>query len=244
MKQRRWWLGFGSLILLVVLGVYSTCIEPTWVKVTTVRISSDLGLRIVQLSDLHYKGDDATHRWVMDRVNELSPDLICLTGDLVEDPALLDRCLDRLAALKAPLFCVMGNHDLWDESQRRRVAAHCKSTGGALLLPGQGQAWGKIYLCTEGAPASPLPRVALIHRPDADQHLGDGPFRLILAGHTHGGQVRIPGVGPLILPPGSGDYDLGRYETERGPLYVNAGIGTFLLKLRFHCRPEITVFEL
>ena len=65
-----------------------------------------------------------------------------------------------------------------------------------------------------------------------------------LAGHSHGGQVRIPFYGPLMLPFGLNQYDLGLFQTPSGPLYVNAGIGYFHLNVRFNCRPEITVFEI
>jgi predicted MPP superfamily phosphohydrolase len=67
------------------------------------------------------------------------------------------------------------------------------------------------------------------------------PFDLILSGHSHGGQVRLPLFGPPYLPWGVGRYDLGFFETENGPLYVNAGIGTYHAPIRFNCPPEITV---
>jgi uncharacterized protein len=65
----------------------------------------------------------------------------------------------------------------------------------------------------------------------------------MLAGHSHGGQVRLPGIGPLIVPFQVGRYDLGLFQTKAGPLYVSSGIGWFMWKLRFNCRPEIAVFE-
>jgi uncharacterized protein len=67
---------------------------------------------------------------------------------------------------------------------------------------------------------------------------------LILAGHSHGGQVRLPFWGALIVPRGVGRYDLGYYKTAGGPLYVNAGIGTYRLPFRFNCRPEITLITI
>jgi len=74
--------------------------------------------------------------------------------------------------------------------------------------------------------------------------VGKTKLDLILAGHSHGGQVRLPFYGPLILPFGVGAYDLGLFQTSAGPLYVNAGIGYFYANVRFNCRPEITVFEM
>lgn len=85
-------------------------------------------------------------------------------------------------------------------------------------------------------------RVLLMHYPSVADHLGQRRFDLILAGHSHGGQVRLPFVGAVSLPRGVGQYDYGRYETSGGPLYVNAGIGTLShFPFRFNCPPEITV---
>ena len=84
-------------------------------------------------------------------------------------------------------------------------------------------------------------RVLLMHYPEMADRLGDARFDLILAGHSHGGQVRLPFYGALFLPWGVGRYDLGFFETLGGPLYVNAGIGTYYFPYRFNCRPEVTV---
>ena len=66
----------------------------------------------------------------------------------------------------------------------------------------------------------------------------------MLAGHSHGGQVRIPFYGSVIVPFLVDEYDLGLFQTKAGPLYVNAGIGWFSCPIRFNCRPEITVVEI
>ncbi|MDQ6622438.1 MAG: hypothetical protein M3Y86_02985, partial [Verrucomicrobiota bacterium] len=85
-------------------------------------------------------------------------------------------------------------------------------------------------------------RILLNHYPALADELPSGMrFDLILAGHSHGGQVRLPFYGALVLPWGVGRYDLGYFESKGGPLYVNAGIGTYRFPFRFNCRPEITV---
>jgi uncharacterized protein len=66
----------------------------------------------------------------------------------------------------------------------------------------------------------------------------------VLAGHSHGGQIRLPVIGALFLPSRVGPYEMGLYQTQAGPLYVNPGIGTFLVPICLWCRPEITVVEL
>jgi hypothetical protein len=74
--------------------------------------------------------------------------------------------------------------------------------------------------------------------------LGQLEFDLILAGHSHGGQVRLPLFGPIVEPSRIGKYDQGLFQTPAGPLYVNPGIGYCLYNARFNCRSELTVFEL
>ena len=83
-------------------------------------------------------------------------------------------------------------------------------------------------------------RILLAHYPDTVDRIKNQIFNLVLAGHSHGGQIRLPFIGALIVPYGVGDYDLGLFHTPAGPLYVNPGLGT-LRPVRFLCRPEITV---
>jgi predicted MPP superfamily phosphohydrolase len=84
----------------------------------------------------------------------------------------------------------------------------------------------------------------LIHYPEWIEQLGTNKFDVALAGHTHGGQVRIPFYGPIVLPSGTGKYDLGLFRTDAGPLYVSSGVGYFVFNIRFRCRPEIVIFEI
>ena len=76
------------------------------------------------------------------------------------------------------------------------------------------------------------------------EKLAGKAYDLVLPGHSHGGQVRLPFYGPVIVPFGVGRYDLGLYRTDSGPLYVNSGIGWYPIPVRFNCRPEITVIEI
>jgi uncharacterized protein len=101
---------------------------------------------------------------------------------------------------------------------------------------------GRTGLCYLTAPRASR-QILLLHYPAVANGLA-GRFDLILAGHSHGGQIRLPVVGALIVPKGVGAYDHGYYETPGGPLYVNAGIGTYRIPFRWNCRPEITLVTL
>jgi len=84
-----------------------------------------------------------------------------------------------------------------------------------------------------------------MHYPAWVKKLAEQKFDLLLAGHSHGGQVRIPFFGPIVVPFAVDEYDLGLFKTSRGPLYVNSGIGyVYGYSFRFNCRPEITVIEI
>lgn len=90
---------------------------------------------------------------------------------------------------------------------------------------------------------SGVKNILLSHYPNGVELFPNTRFDLVLAGHTHGGQVRLPWYGALMVPFGAGEYQLGMYETHAGPLYVSSGVGYFFVNVRFNCRPEIAVFE-
>jgi len=234
-------------------------IEPTGVVVRRRRFGSGPAKhRLVHFSDLHHKGDYRYLQSVVDKINALAPDFICFTGDLVEDPKFLPETLAILSSLKAPLFGVPGNHDYWSGISFAPVRQCFAAKGGAWLVDEHRTiAGGRINLigitCNRGAeawspisPSSPSAKnILLMHYPAQANRLGGRPFDLLLAGHSHGGQVRIPFYGAVVLPDRVDGYDLGRFATPAGPLYVNAGIGYIGdNNFRFNCRPEITLIEI
>lgn len=90
-----------------------------------------------------------------------------------------------------------------------------------------------------------VPTILLAHEPDfADGFLADGRIQLQLSGHTHGGQVRLPGMGPVVLPRFGQKYHNGLYQVGQGQVYTNRGIGLIDPAVRLNCPPEITEFVL
>jgi hypothetical protein len=228
-------------------------LEPGWLKTKSVRLTDGTpSHRLVHFTDLHHKGDREFTENVVQKINALSPDFVCFTGDIIEDEEHLDEALEILKDIKAPLFGVPGNHDYWAHADFDVIAAAFESTGGRWLMDEQATtANGTIqisgFTCQKPPPVRPVPEkknIALIHYPLWVEKLPPLEYDLVLAGHSHGGQVRLPFIGALVLPFNVGKYDLGLFKTAAGPLYVNAGIGWFYLNMRFNCRPEITVFEI
>ena len=228
-------------------------LEPHWLKMNRLRLAAASPVaRFVHFTDLHHKGDLKWLTSVVDRINALKPDFVCFTGDIIEDAAHLAGALELLQQIKAPLFGVPGNHDYWSHADFDEISRAFAATGGAWLVDASVTApGGRVQLhglsCETQAvlpPRDGVKNVLLAHYPLWCEKLAPHRYDLMLAGHSHGGQVRIPFYGPVVTPYGVGPYDLGRFDTPAGPLYVGSGIGWFYLNFRFRCRPEITLIDL
>jgi predicted MPP superfamily phosphohydrolase len=254
--------GFGTAGLADILWL-----EPRGVKVERLTLASSQPghpMRIVQVSDLHLSEADGYFRRVTELVAAQQPDLIVLTGDYLEEERNIRGVLDFLRGLRAPhgIFAVQGNWEYWSRLEGENLRRHFHSAGVRLLinerfdLAVNGQELSILGLDYPSASdqlqqlqqqADPGRfNLLLSHVPAfAHEHL-DQRIGLILTGHTHGGQVRLPLLPPLYLPRFSGRFVSGLYAVGRHqtPLYVNRGIGTSVLPVRFNCRPEITVIEL
>lgn len=227
-------------------------VEPAWFKVRHLRLREKPSHRFVHFTDLHHKGERAFLLSVVKTINALSPEFVCFSGDIVEDTKFLDEALELLRGIKSPLYGVPGNHDYWSGADFNVVAPAFAATGGKWLMDesilaadGKVNIAGATCLKTPALSLSDSAKnVVLIHYPEWIEKIAAYKFDIALAGHSHGGQVRVPFYGPLVVPFGVGRYDLGLFRTVAGPLYVGAGLGWFYLNVRFNCRPEITVIEI
>jgi uncharacterized protein len=230
-------------------------LEPNWLSVRRLHIGDGKPAhRFIYFTDFHYKGDRAYAESVINKINSLSPDFVCFGGDIMENVKFLAEALEILSGIKSPMFGVPGNHDYWSRAPFEIISKCFSATGGAWLLDEHRvTADGKINIigatCRSAndilSPAnSETKNIFLMHYPAWVKKLGGLKLDLLLAGHSHGGQIRVPFYGALALPFGVDEYDLGLFQTSSGPLYVNPGIGWFYLNARFNCRPEITVIEI
>jgi predicted MPP superfamily phosphohydrolase len=246
---RRQFLGLGALALPVALGVDARWIEPTSLRVTKLGVGNSSDCRFVHFTDFHHKGNIRYAAEVVRAINDLKPEFVCFTGDLVEDARFAEEALGFIKQIRAPVYGSPGNHDYWSHVSFPDFERAFAATGGAWLVDRSivlekhgleivGMALRGIHALT---PRRAERRLLLMHYPAMADQLHEHAFDLILAGHSHGGQVRLPFYGALVVPHGVGPYELGYYETLGGPLYVNAGIGTYRVPLRINCRPEITV---
>jgi predicted MPP superfamily phosphohydrolase len=219
------------------------------------------GFKILQISDTHlypYTQPELIQQAV-DLCNTCNADLLVLTGDYVwlevESIFELARILSGVKT-RHGIYAVIGNHDIWTDVnvvlagfERSNIPVLMNqgvtiSDGeGSLYLAGldDGQSGNPdLYKALEDAPPG-VPVVLLFHEPDlADSVSQDSRVSLQLAGHTHGGQVRWPRLGPMILPYLGRKYDMGLYRVEHMWLYTNPGLGTISIPVRYNCPPEVT----
>lgn len=254
-----------GLALLLVLGLallgYARYGEPNWVQVETYRVGSPKVAAPVTLAcfaDTHV-GLGMTVEGLSRRVEQINrqkADVVVFLGDLFDDYSRYEgdphRVAAALGAIDAPYkIAVMGNHDVGGEAEW--VYESLMEEAGFTVLRNQSLQVGDVNFMgademlfftpdVEGLAREGAYNVVLCHEPDfADQA---GAFDLMLAGHTHGGQVRLPFFAPFVRPPGGQAYTAGFYGVGDGRLYVNRGLGTTALPLRFFARPEVTVLRL
>jgi hypothetical protein len=250
-------------------------LETTHRSIELTRLSPALdGLRIAQISDIHYEQytEPWFVREVVAEVNRQAPDLVLLTGDYVSEGPMPSRfgakssypCAEILSGIQCrQRWCVLGNHDTHVDPTMVTDALEThglpvllnrnvpfERDGARLWIAGVKDVGLSDPDLDLAAPrrlqSAQEPVILLAHEPDyADHVVKRGGVDLMLAGHTHGGQVRLPLVGPLYLPPWGKHYPEGLFPLQNGlQLYVNRGIGTVGMPLRFDCRPELTMITL
>jgi predicted MPP superfamily phosphohydrolase len=224
----------------------------------------DAPLRIAQLSDLHYGVflfEDAVSAWVDATLGE-RPDLIVLTGDLADGRSRspLTPLLDALAPLTAPLgvWSVWGNHDYFNRGTHRQLAAGLRQIGVHTLRNGNANVRPDLMLAgvddfklgqpdlratLAGIPPG-VPSLLLTHNPDLLPELEAGQVSLALAGHTHGGQVRLPFIGAPVTSSEYGQRFAQGWVHDPVRAHVSRGLGVTAIPVRLACPPELVILDL
>jgi predicted MPP superfamily phosphohydrolase len=254
-------------------SVHSFYFERFWYDIGQVKLefpnlpAAFSGIRIVQFSDIHlgHYFDNDRLAAVIERLRPLDADLICFTGDLfdVNIGSDSEQTTSLLATLEAPLgkWACLGNHDYWAgpspvtrllEKADFRVLNNTSQVihrgGEAIRIAGIDD-WLKgkpnLDLAVGRRPVSEF-TLLLAHEPDIADLTQQYPVDLQLSGHSHGGQISLPGISTLTAPPKGKKYIAGLHQFPGSALklYTNRGIGTTIIPFRLFCRPEITVFTL
>jgi uncharacterized protein len=273
-RVRRWCLALIGCAA-VALAVWAFWLEPASLTFVEERLNLPgprrSPLRVAVISDLHVGSPFnglAKLRDVVDRTNAANPDLICILGDLVIQGVVGGRFVApepiaaELARLRAAAgaVAVLGNHDGWFDHDRVRAAlegvrvrvvedtaVELDTPSGPVWVAGVSDLWtGRHDLAAAFAPIEPdgAPVILLTHNPDIFP-LVPAHVSLTLAGHTHGGQVRLPVAGRLIVPSRYGKRFAAGHVVEGGRhLFVATGIGTSILPVRFRVPPAVAILTL
>jgi predicted MPP superfamily phosphohydrolase len=244
--------------------VLNICIHEKEIMIPRLAIC-DEPLRIVHLSDLHMSGR-ITRKYferVVEESNALEPDIVAITGDIIEREHCLDWIPATLGQLQAKsgVYYVLGNHDRHVDVNRMKAAldaaglvhlgAECRQIsirGVPVVLGGNELPWFEppsdfAHCPSHDAIGLPL-RILLAHSPDQFAWAQANEVDLVLAGHLHGGQVRLPIMGAIFSPSRSGvRYALGVFTAGNAVMHVSRGTGS-LTPLRFNCPPEIALLTL
>jgi predicted MPP superfamily phosphohydrolase len=271
-RHIRRWAAIAAACGLLALGLRAFWLEPAGLALIEERITLAWRLRgpvrVAVLTDLHvgspFNGP-AKLRDVVDRTNAAHPDVICILGDLVIQGVIGGRFVPpeaiaaELGRLSAPagVVAVLGNHDGWLDHDRVRLALErnrirvveetairVETRAGSIWIAGISDLWsGRPDIAAALAAAAPdgVPVILLTHNPDVFPDV-PGRVALTLAGHTHGGQVRLPFVGSPIVPSRFHQRFAAGHIVEGGRhLFVATGVGTSILPVRFRVPPAVTV---
>lgn len=224
------------------------------------------GLTIAFVTDLHvgphFRPENL--RPTIDFLRKVQPDVLIFGGDYIcESPRYIDEVVnpveDMVATARHGAWGILGNHDV--SNTPARVEATMERSGVRMLVnaaeeveTGRGSLWlagiddallgaPDLRATFEGIPADAAV-IALWHEPDQAQKVVPFDPIFMLSGHTHGGQVRLPGLAALGTPKMGRRYVLGRFDVNGMPLYVSPGIGMYRPPVRFNCPPEVTVITL
>jgi predicted MPP superfamily phosphohydrolase len=260
---------YGGAVALA--SSYPVFIERNIVRINRYRMPlanlppSFHGFTIAHLTDLHlgFLVSESFIEGIVHKANKLQTDLIVCTGDYVHKRNSIEeieKVWPILSKLKARygVYSVLGNHDHWADTARslywlertkQNLRHKCKPIykgKDRIIIGGAGDYWedklkiDKAFSCSDENEC----RLLLSHNPDSVDTEFNTPLSLVLSGHTHGGQVVIPFLGPPMLPVKNKDYSSGLIVTRRTQLFISRGIGWAIYPIRFNCYPEIAVLEL
>lgn len=215
------------------------------------------GMKIVQISDIHYGTtiNESSLKKMVNKVNQLKPDIIVFTGDLVAkgiNPTdkIKAEITVNLSKLKAPIgkYAIASNEDLESDSFYDLI-----TNSGFTLLNNE----AKLIYNNDDEPIELVGisninnkieltdnyKIALIHKPDDFDNIKNDNYNIVMAGHNHGGIIRLPFLGGLINIEGAKKYHNDYYENDNTKLYVSSGLGTSNINFRIFNQPSINLYR-
>ena len=264
----------GSIVFAVVAGLWAVLIEPRWVRRrefthSVGHFDQTTEIKLAVVGDLHIGSPYATLKALQKLLNNImteKPDVLILVGDYVIQGVIggthvdISEVVKLLDTVDIPSVAIIGNHDVKDGRAEIQAAfrdskilflenasTRLKIKGQELLFIGLDDESTGHPKPDEAFPTRCDDKTVICLAHDPATFLRQMPYRsdLCLAGHTHAGQVRIPGIGALVLPGKSPlSWSYGWIDTNNGPLYVTSGFGTSIAPIRFCAPPEYVFIRL
>ena len=271
-------------IIVLIIGLiiaYGFFIEPKLITVKEQKITINNwpdnfnGFKIVHISDIHYGRvfDDESFQKLIDSINEQKPDIVVLTGDLIDkDTKMTTNMANKISKLLNKInattgkYAINGNNDLnFDEWINIVTEGGFKDLNNTydtiykdgysnIFIAGASTVEDKLSINDKLKTSidylnsfekdGPIYKILLLHEPDVIDDMSVNPFDLILAGHSHAGQVRLPFIGAIILPDGAKKYYDSHYKIENSDLYISNGLGVSNYNFRLFNTPSYNVYRL
>lgn len=259
------------ILIVSILFLYSLYIEPYNLIVNEYKIENKNipksfdGIKIVHFSDVHY-GTTVNNKYlnkIVDLINKQKPDIVVFTGDFFDErknisEKEISNINNTLSKINSNLgnYAVNGNHDIKYIEKFEKVM-----NNNFIVLNNE----EKLLYYKDSIPISIVGftdaretetnyeildnninyyRIILIHEPDEYNKIKDYNFNVIMSGHSHGGQVRVPLIGKVYTPDGSKKYYDNYYKFNDKEMFISYGIGTSLFDIRFNCTPSINLYRL
>lgn len=262
----------SAIVLLIVIALLLFCsyqnrhLETTYYTYKAEQLGADLeGYRIVQISDLHNVKFGKNNQKLVDRIRECEPDMIVLTGDLVDsNHTNVDRAVqfvDEIVKI-CPVYYVTGNHEYWLDTSEYENLMDGVASAGVIILDDQvveisrGDAKFRLVGLDDKSLADGTLEallsdekeltVVLAHEPQYFARYAGTGVDLVLSGHAHGGQFRLPFVGGIVAPDQGflPKYTAGEYYMNGTEMIVSRGLGNSVIPVRLFNYPEIVCVEL
>lgn len=285
-KEKEKHFSFLKLFLIIVLIIgliiaYGFFVEPKLITVKEQKITVENlpdnfnGFKIVHIADLHYGRvfDDNSFQKLVASINEQKPDIVVLTGDLIDKDTKMttniankiSKYLNKINATTGK-YAVNGNNDLkFDEwinivtnggfkDLNNTYDTIYKDGYSNIFIAGASTVKDKLSINDKLKTSieylnsfekdGPVYKILLLHEPDTIDDMSVNPFDLILAGHSHAGQVRLPFIGAVILPDGAKKYYDSHYKIENSDLYISNGLGVSNYNFRLFNTPSYNLYRL
>lgn len=262
----------SALVLLIVIALLLFCsyqnrhLETTYYTYKAEQLGADLeGYRIVQISDLHNVKFGKNNQKLVDRIRECAPDMIVLTGDLVDsNHTNVDRAVQFVNEIVkiCPVYYVTGNHEYWLDTSEYENLMDGVASAGVIILDNQVveiSRWDAKFRLVglddkslaDGTLEALLSdekelTVVLAHEPQYLARYAGTGVDLVLSGHAHGGQFRLPFVGGIVAPDQGflPEYTAGEYYMNGTEMIVSRGLGNSVIPVRLFNYPEIVCVDL